>query len=543
LVVGQSVINGNLPAGTYIRRILNGTQIELSAMSTNASVQNSQTLNFGAASFANSQTINDVALTSSATITVNPGSGSSTTRLSLGNVAGSGALTKLGSGTLSLTGSLTYTGNTAVSAGTMDFAPVSGTSTLTGNITGSGAITKSGNGTTIFAGGVAGNTISGTLAVNGGTLQIGSSTTANDSSQRLTLISSATVAPAATLVLNNSAALADGNAPITLAGNLTGDTTGIASGGFHNRLGALTMNGGTLTTYNGASLGFQAYALRDDVAVGGSSASTVAAGGTSGNNGIHLASSAAGVTRIFDVADATSSPAADLIVSARLLNSSNAGEATGLTKSGAGTMLLSGTNSYTGATNVTGGTLIVNGNISTSSLTTVAIGATLGGSGSVGATIVNGTFAPGNSPGTLTITDTLGLNGVTVMEIDGNNGAGVTGGHDFVNLTGAGAAGALTYGGALTLDMGTIFTTGSYSWDLFDMASETGTFATIALADPYSGNLLDADLDGVWDLTSGSNTWQFTESTGVLGLTVVPEPNAAAIIGGFGVLALLRRRR
>ncbi|MEY3897378.1 MAG: hypothetical protein RLZZ214_2899, partial [Verrucomicrobiota bacterium] len=56
-------------------------------------------------------------------------------------------------------------------------------------------------------------------------------------------------------------------------------------------------------------------------------------------------------------------------------------------------------------------------------------------------------------------------------------------------------------------------------------------------------SLLDADLNGIWDLTSGGNTWQFTQSTGVLGLTVIPEPNVAALLGGVGVLALLRRRR
>jgi hypothetical protein len=95
---------------------------------------------------------------------------------------------------------------------------------------------------TIFAGGAVGNTVSGNLAVNGGTLQIG--TTANDSSQCLSAASSVSVASAAMLVLNNSAALADGSAPITLVGTLTGDTTDIAVGGFHNRLGALTMNGG-----------------------------------------------------------------------------------------------------------------------------------------------------------------------------------------------------------------------------------------------------------------------------------------------------------
>jgi autotransporter-associated beta strand protein len=215
-----------------------------------------------------------------------------------------------------------------------------------------------------------------------------------------------------------------------------------------------------------------------------------------------------------------------------------------ITKSGAGTWTLtSDTNTYTGATNVTNGKLVVNGNISTSSLTTIASGATLAGSGTVGKTIVNGTLAVGNSPGKMDFTDTLGLAGTTLMEIDGTAGAGITNGHDFVNLTGLGAAGALNYGGALTLDLGAIFATGTYSWNLFDMVSETGTFATISLADQYSGNLLDTDLNGVWDLTSGDNTWQFTESTGTLGLAVIPEPSAATLLGGMGILALLRRRR
>ena len=143
----------------------------------------------------------------------------------------------------------------------------------------------------------------------------------------------------------------------------------------------------------------------------------------------------------------------------------------------------------------------------------------------------------------MTFINTLGLNGNDVMEIDGITGAGVVGGHDFINLTGIGSAGVLTYGGTMTLDMGVVFAVGSYSWNLFDMASETGTFTTITLTDQYSGNLLDTDLNGTWDLSSGNNTWQFTESSGALSLTVIPEPDVAALIGGLGILLLLRRRR
>ncbi|MEY3898777.1 MAG: hypothetical protein RLZZ214_4299 [Verrucomicrobiota bacterium] len=530
LVVGQSVINGNLPAGTYIRRILNSTLIELSAMSTSTSVQNSQTLNFGAASFANSQTIDEVALTSSAAVTVNPGSGTSTTLLSFGNVSGTGALTKLGSGKLSLTGSLNYTGNTAVSAGTMDFAPVSGTSTLTGNITGSGAITKSGNGTTIFAGGAAGNTVSGTLAVNGGTLQIGSSTTFNDNTQRLTAISSVSVASTATLVLNNSLALADGKAPITLAGTLTGDTTGIALDGFH-RLGALTMNGGTLTTYNGGSLVYQAYALKGDVAVGGSSVSTISAGGTSDYNGIHLAISLPDVTRTFDVADATSSSAADLIVSARLLDSSNSAGASSLTKSGAGTMRLSGNNSYTGATTVTEGTLDLAAGSGTSAIT-VNSGAFIG-------------FALG-SP--ITSTSSLDLVAGSKIKITGTT----DGSSSYTLMTAAGGitgtpelesaipdyALALESGGTVLKLNSTAVVPGFSSWI-------TGTFAGGAtVPGAKQGPNDDPDNDGVSNLVEyaifgqdptvanptigsfSSNVLSFTKSAGTSGLTYAIEESS-----------------
>src|SRR5262249_3087332 len=63
----------------------------------------------------------------------------------------------------------------------------------------------------------------------------------------------------------------------------------------------------------------------------------------------------------------------------------------------AGTTILTANNTYTGATTISDGTLIVNGSIASSSLTTVRAGGMLGGSGTVGPTVVNfaGFLAPG----------------------------------------------------------------------------------------------------------------------------------------------------
>ena len=243
-----------------------------------------------------------------------------------------------------------------------------------------------------------------------------------------------------------------------------------------------------------------------------------------------------GATRTFLLNNSS----ATVTVSSVIVNSTGTA---GLAKSGTGTLILSAANTYNGGTVVNAGTLLLNGSTTTGTLSVAASG-TLGGIGSVGgAATVNGILSPGQSPGTLTFLNTLGLLGSTIMEIDGTNGAGVAGGHDSVNLTGSGASGVISFGGAMTLDIGVTFGVGSYSWDLFNFASETGTFAGITLSDQYSGALVDPDLDGVWSFTGVNDTWTFTESTGVLGLTVVPEPASVLLgIGGLGVL-LVRRRR
>lgn len=322
---------------------------------------------------------------------------------------------------------------------------------------------------------------------------------------------------------------AGNNSTLTFNGNIVNVFTGAAGAGLGNLTISSTGTGNKVVFNNTSNIGYTGA-----LSIGNNAQLHLGSGGTKGTLAGSASISFGNSASTFVVNQS------DTVTQGTEFASTITG-AGKLEQRGAGTTILTSTTGYTGATDVTGGKLVVNGNISTSSLTTVAVGATLGGAGTVGKAVINGTLAVGNSPGTMAFTDTLGLNGSTIMEIDGNSGAGVTGGHDFVNLTGSGAAGALTYGGTMTLDIGVIFGIGTYSWNLFDMASETGTFTTISLADQYSGSLVNTS--GVWDLTSGINTWQFTESTGVLGLTVVPEPNAAMLVGGLGMLALLRRRR
>ncbi len=77
--------------------------------------------------------------------------------------------------------------------------------------------------------------------------------------------------------------------------------------------------------------------------------------------------------------------------------------AIGLTKAGAGKWAVSGTHSYTGATTVSAGILSVNGRLANTSGVSIGAGATLGGSGSIVATLSGaGLVSPGNSPGITT---------------------------------------------------------------------------------------------------------------------------------------------
>jgi len=246
-----------------------------------------------------------------------------------------------------------------------------------------------------------------------------------------------------------------------------------------------------------------------------------------------------------------------------------------LVKNGINTTTLTGTNGYSGTTTVSAGSLNIAsaGTINSSSGVTVAAGArfvynsstaltvgttlngngtsnraVLGGTGTVGTSVtldnLGDTLAPGNSPGIQTFTPAQTWSSFS-YDWEVNNFTGTTAGTDFdqigigITLDLSGGSGSyilnvlgLTAGN----DSGLVpnFSEINRSWTIL---TSTGTLSGFNAAN-WTINTTDfTDPDtGTWEIAQSGNNL-------VLSYTVVPETNVAALLGGFGVLALLRRRR
>jgi autotransporter-associated beta strand protein len=227
----------------------------------------------------------------------------------------------------------------------------------------------------------------------------------------------------------------------------------------------------------------------------------------------------------------------DVTIGQALLHSNVGGDNAidgGLTKNGGGKLTLGATSTYTGATTVNGGTLAVNGSIATSSLTTVNSGGTLAGTGTVGSLSVaaNGLLTPGNSAGTLNAGNTdLQLGSTFGIEL---NGATAGSGYDQLNVTGT-----VSLAGLLNVTSGFTPPEGSLFFILLNDSDDaiTGTFAGLANDSVFNAGGQDYRISYFGDSTTNSFTGG---NDGVL--MAVPEPKAF-LLGAFGVIALLRRRR
>ena len=422
LVVGQAVSNTNFLPGTYIRRIVSGTTIGLSHMSTSLVNVAAQTVDFGAAAFTSEQTVSNVELVaSSSTVTVTPNGTS--TLLTFVNVSGTGGVAKAGTGTLRLTGAITYSGKTSTT-GLLDFA--SGANVLLTNaVTGGGIIRQSGAVTTaVIAATNYLNGYSGAVVVDSGTLQFGYGLA--DQYRGLNYASSYTVNSGAMIIAARDAM--NGGATY----NLNGGTLRISPAGGCQCLGPLYLNGGTIITARGCGDPWSAFFLSGNVTVTGAAPSVIRSEPAL-YNGVHLTFNmpADGSMRVFRVEDATGSADPDLTISANLLNSSHTSKLAGLIKTGAGTLLLSGsTNIYGGATIVSNGTLLVSGGGVTSSVTVVS-GAAFGAEGTNVARVAGLTLDAGakllwsydgsaRTAGRIAVSGTLSLPAAATLDMSGS---------------------------------------------------------------------------------------------------------------------------
>jgi fibronectin-binding autotransporter adhesin len=300
------------------------------------------------------------------------------------------------------------------------------TATINTRLTSTAEIRKTGDGTLVLNGP---NESTAGMAVNGGTLALTRATDNLLPSNSLTINSGGTVslrnynpmgAPFVTPVTINSGGL------MTMSDN------------WSVNLGALTLDGGELSSGGFFDPIYGSYYLRNDVTV------------EAGTSTISAVKITAPGDRTFDV------------LAGGTLNVTGSFSSLfgsfGLTKAGAGTMVLSGANDYTGNTIVSEGTLALT---STSQLQFV-------------------------------VNDTPASNRVT-------------------------GSGTATFDGVFNINTAAVSGTTGYIWSLVDRASLTGE----SFGANFSVAGFTQELDGVtWTMSDSRGTWSFSEDTGELTLDI-----------------------
>jgi autotransporter-associated beta strand protein len=475
------------------------------------------------------------ALTFAAGSTISVGAGNNVGTVNGGGSAGR-TIVVAGSVTSSSTSNLTINGRNTVSinsggswnmqGGTLTIQPLNSGFGSTLNVNTGGSFTYSGSTNIVLAKSTSTGTGNATLNLSGGTFTT-SRGISNTNAGTGTGTTNLNFTNGGTLKISNNIAslIIQGSSTFNVSTGTGGGV--IDTNGFNTAIGVAITGAGSLTKNGAGTLtlsGTNLYAGGTHV-LGGvlntTQASALASYATAGNvviNGGTLGVQVGGsgwttgqVNTLLTNATKTSGALGidttnSSITQWTAFTTTNLGTSLGLNKLGANSLTLDQTNTYTGATTVSAGTLYVTGALSNSAVTVEASG-TISSNGAAG-TLGNGlTIQEGGN---------LDLTGATI----GFNSTGI------LSLT----------GGSLTL--GNLTFQNLVGWDWLN--APEGTYELIDGAFSINwGNTAYLSEETAYDFGNGKKGYF---SSGSLNVVIIPEPSAA-LFGGLGLLALLRRRR
>ena len=364
-----------------------------------------------------------------------------------GAVGGAGTFIKEGAASLTLAGSNTFTGGVVVSDGALVAAAANLPCAVTNNavlvfnqaadgtfsnvISGSGLVVKSGSGVLTLT---ASNTYSGGTVIGAGTLKAGDVRAFG--SGAITIEAGATLDLSQLNITNQ----------INNNGGFVTNSTGGSLGSFTGGTNDVTANNCTITEISGSAV---VYVSGVNTMIG-----TMSGGSLTVNSSTVTISTYTG-----------GSVGVSEGLSVFIQSGNSAGPLTGLgglTKSSAGTLTLSASNSYTGPTLVSAGRLVLastNASIAGSSVTVTNTGI-LSGVGTSGATALTGggTIAPGtNGAGLINIAGALALKPSGNLNWQLQNAVGAAGaGYDHVAVAGVIDLTALGAANKFNINLGTL---------------------------------------------------------------------------------------
>ncbi|MGN6371036.1 MAG: autotransporter-associated beta strand repeat-containing protein, partial [Phycisphaerae bacterium] len=571
LAAGTLGINNSSAIGTGRLSIGAGTTLDnTSGAAVSLSTNNAQTWN-GNFTFNGSSDLNlgtgNVTLTAAPTITTN-----NSANLTVGgNISGTFGLTKLGTGTLVLSGNNTYSGTTIISQGTLQVAGgVTGTLSTSANsdiqispgASDSGTLLVTGgvlNANRMIIGGDTGNTSgsAGVLVQSGGTINsqqwftVGSGNAAGNtfptgeydlSGGTMNLLSQQMeianfFGTTGTVNMTGGNINLENNSSIALgANNLASDGTFNQSGGnvtFYSNAGPTV--GGTGILYLGKAnslAGNYTYNLNGGVLTVPQIQQTAGSGGNGifNFNGGTLRAAKANANFMTGLTQANVGTGGAIIddngfaITIAQSLASNAFPDGGLTKLGAGTLTLTGSSSYNGPTTISAGTLLLSGSGSINSSSGIAVNGgklvQISSSGiSPTVTVSNGTVSGSNA----TINTVVMNSSSNAVIANGNGDTGVLAigtltfnGNAIANITLAGPTATTAPGivtGSLVTSGGSGTSTGHITINAANSLWNTGVYDLIGYSSISGVGFNDFQLGTV----SGLSPRQMANLTNVSG--------------------------